>query len=172
MPLKKQTKTNPGEPYKFDAKRRALFLELLSQGIGRGKASVRVGMSVSGVRYYLTQINPDFEAEILEAEMQANDDVENALYRNATQKMNVIAQLSWLYNRCPERWTDKRNSVEVLRARGANGSQIESIRVEGKVTEDLIKALASLDLLERQGSNGQVIELSPHEPESSGNGKA
>jgi hypothetical protein len=98
------------KPYKFTDIKKAKFLELLSEGSRRGAAAKSIGIS----RQIITEFakdNEEFRNAIDEAEMDANEVVEDALYKAAC-KGNVVAIQVWLYNRVPDKWTDKRN-VEV-----------------------------------------------------------
>lgn len=52
--------------------------------------------------------NKKFAAEVAQAETDANELVEQALF-NTALKGNVTAQQVWLYNRDPARWQDRRN---------------------------------------------------------------
>jgi len=97
----------PGEPTKFGATKRAAYLAALGKGTGRYKAAKAVGMSAEGVRDYARK-HPEFAEEIAVAEMDANEAVECALYRRATEG-NIAAICIWLFNRMPDRWADKRH---------------------------------------------------------------
>ncbi len=56
----------------------------------------------------LYNADPAFAAAVEQAEMEANELVEDALFQ-AAQSGNVVACQVWLYNRMPARWQDKRN---------------------------------------------------------------
>jgi len=76
---------------------------------------------------------PAFAEAMLEAELEANELVEQALYKTALGG-NVTAQQVWLYNRDPARWSDKRN----VQMTGPNGGPIQSdIRYTGVSVEEL-----------------------------------
>ncbi len=93
---------------KFDQERREQYLKLVSEGVGLHKAAYASGVSHELVRQYKFRY-PEFVKLERAAQQLANGEVESALFRNATIKLNVVAQLAWLYNRCPGRWKDKRN---------------------------------------------------------------
>ena len=95
--------------YKFDETKRSAYLELIRSGRGRCVAARTVGMTPGGVSHFLGD-HADFAAEVSKMEMEATEGVENALYETALTG-NVVAQQVWLYNRNPDRWTDRR-SVE------------------------------------------------------------
>ena len=52
--------------------------------------------------------NGKFNAAVDQAEMDANELVEGALFK-AAMGGNVVACQVWLYNRMPDKWADKRN---------------------------------------------------------------
>lgn len=92
---------------KFDATRRELFLDLMRKGVRRYHACKKVGISRTTLAKYINN-NDKFAAEVVQAEMDANELVEQAMFKSAING-NVTAQQVWLYNRDPERWRDKRN---------------------------------------------------------------
>jgi hypothetical protein len=87
------------------------YLKWLEQGATLTKAAAKVGVSRFMVREY-EKANPVFAREAEEARMRGFDgmtkDVEDALYRQA-RAGNVIAMLTWLYNRKPHMWRDMRS---------------------------------------------------------------
>lgn len=93
---------------KFDAARREIFLDLLRKGIRRTQACKKAGISRPTFNKYMNN-NKKFAAEVAQAETDANELVEQAMFSSAL-KGNVTAQQVWLYNRDPDRWSDKRNS--------------------------------------------------------------
>jgi len=83
---------------------------------------------------------PAFADAMSRAETEADDQVEDALFE-AARSGNVTAQQVWLYNRRPERWSDRRN----LRLTGEKGGPIQveqNVKVFGP--EDLQPALEAL----------------------------
>ena len=74
---------------------------------------------------------PTFAEAIDLAEMEANSAIENALYV-AAKWGNVVAIQVWLYNRMPERWSDRRGS---LRIEGKDGAPIP-IEVVRNIVKD------------------------------------
>jgi hypothetical protein len=121
-------------PYreKFDAARREIFLDLLRKGIRRTQACKKAGISRPTFNKCMNN-NKKFAAEVAQAETDANELVEQAMF-NSALKGNVTAQQVWLYNRDPERWSDKRNS------------QLDIQKFEFEVGE-FKKALEELDAL-------------------------
>lgn len=117
----------PRKPYKFGEQKRSEYLQLLREGQRRGAAAKAVGVTrptVAAAR----KDNPDFAAAESQAEMDANELVEDALFQAALSG-NVTACQVWLYNRCPERWQDRRN-VQMGGSVGLSG------RVELEIVED------------------------------------
>jgi hypothetical protein len=96
-----------GRREKFDAARKEAFLDLLRKGVRRGAACRKVGIARQTFDNHVNK-SKSFKADVMQAEMDANELVETALFRNAIDG-NVTAQQVWLYNRVPETWQDKRN---------------------------------------------------------------
>ena len=117
---------------KFDAARREIFLDLLRKGIRRTQACKKAGISRPTFNKCMNN-NKKFAAEVAQAESDANELVEQAMFSSAL-KGNVTAQQVWLYNRDPDRWSDKRNS------------QLDIQKFEFEVGE-FKKALEELDAL-------------------------
>lgn len=95
------------KPYKFTAQKKAKFLDLIRKGQRRGAAARAVGVTRHTIAIYMRE-DPEFRGEVDDAEMEANEVVEDALYKAATKGGNVVAQQVWLYNRSPDRWADRR----------------------------------------------------------------
>ena len=122
---KKQSPQNPRpRKTKFDAIKREKYLDLLREG-GRRQASAHaVGVDHKTVTKAMDS-DPDFAAAVSLAEANANEIIENALFKSAKgywkgegeQRRyypgNVTAQQVWLYNRNPEKWKDARNRIEL-----------------------------------------------------------
>lgn len=118
---------------KFDEERKARFLELVAKGYGRTKACVKVGITRQTFgRHY--DKSEKFRAAVLDAEEEANDVVEMALYKTAIDG-NVTAQQVWLYNRASDRWADRRNI-------SLSGDNKNPIRVEMRdYSDDQLRAI-------------------------------
>ena len=100
------------KPYKFTAPKREEYLSLISEdGLGRHRAAKQVGVSPPTVVSYAKD-NPEFAEARDQAEMEANEQVENALF-NAAKSGHVTACQVWLYNRMPDRWSDKRQTSNI-----------------------------------------------------------
>jgi hypothetical protein len=99
----------PPKSYKFDAHKRAAFLDKLRAGLRRGAAAEAVGVHRSTVCDAMRD-DPGFAAAVSEAELDACEPVEDALFKAATLDRNVTAIQVYLYNRRPDRWKDMRQA--------------------------------------------------------------
>jgi hypothetical protein len=108
-------------PYKFDAERREEFLQLLRDGGRRMMSARAVGIDPRTVQRYIAN-HDNFRHAVREAEMEANEVVEDALFQTATSG-NVTAMLAWLYNRDPDQWADRRQMR--TEHTGAGGGPVE-----------------------------------------------
>lgn len=95
-----------GRAGRFGVAKREAYLEALRDGQRRVAAARFVGVAPSTVTRFAKE-HPEFARAIDEAEMEANEVVEDALYQAAASG-NVIACQVWLYNREPDRWMDMR----------------------------------------------------------------
>ena len=93
------------------------YFEHLRQGLRPGAAAEAVGITRQTV-YMHRKNDPDFAEAERQAELEACEIVEDALF-NAAISGNVKAAETWLYNRMPDRWTDKRtpNIVNQIEAK-------------------------------------------------------
>ena len=109
----KNTKKTPNrrKAYKFDDIKKEAYLEALKNGNGRLVAARSVGICPEWIAR-LKGRDPDFKKAISQAELEANQKVENALFKAASSG-NVVACQVWLYNRMPERWADRRRMEHV-----------------------------------------------------------
>lgn len=113
-PKGEEPPTRRGE-YKFTEEKRTRYLELLRQGARRMAAARAVGMNGGYVKEYKDRF-PDFKQACDEAEMEADEQVERALYETAIEERDVKAQQTWLYNRLPERWMDRQQLTAKIEA--------------------------------------------------------
>ena len=123
-----------GNKKKFDKVKKTRYLELLSEGIGRIKASKEVGIHIVTVERHMNKF-PAFRDACSLAEMEADEEVENALFE-AARSGHVAAAFGWLYNRRPEKWTDRRNVRTEIS--GPDGGPLQSEIAIG-IVNDLIK---------------------------------
>jgi hypothetical protein len=125
-----------GHNGKFDKQKKLRYLELLSDGIGRIKASKDVGVHIVTVERHINK-NQAFKDACSLAEMEADEEVENALFE-AARSGNVAAAFGWLYNRRPDRWQDRRNLRTEISGPNGGAIQSESIRIDiGDISEAL-----------------------------------
>ena len=129
-----------GKTTKFTARRRARYLELLASGALRGAAAKAVGVGRSTPLRAMRD-EPDFAATVEEAEMQADSEVQRALFLAATEDRNVTAMQVWLYNRVPGAWVNSQRRevhhkisdservrfAQAAATAGLNESQIETL---------------------------------------------
>lgn len=94
----------------FDDIKKEKYLDLLRDGIGRSVAIKTIGLSRQVLANHRNKY-PEFKDEESRAEVFACERVENALFQSAIGG-NVTAIQVWLYNRMPDRWSDRRH-VEV-----------------------------------------------------------
>lgn len=100
-------------------KKQTKLLSLLRNGERRGAACAGSGVDYKRFRDQL-RTDPDFAQAVVEAEAEANERVEDALFNTALAG-NTTAQMFWLSNRDPERWTDRRR---------------QDVKVDGKIEHD------------------------------------
>ena len=91
------------KPYKFTASRRALVLKAISEGKTRSAAMESLGLARQTLTMAMKR-DPEFAALVEAAEMPVHEAVESALLKSAMSG-NVTAQIFYLCNRQPERWT-------------------------------------------------------------------
>lgn len=124
-------------PIKFTKERQEAYLDLLRKGIRRGAAARKIGLHRTTVTNYSNN-HPKFAAAVVQAEMDANDLVEQAMFKSAIEG-NVTAQQVWLYNRDPERWSDRRNSPLDVRKFEFEANDVRKLMTE---IEELKEQLA------------------------------
>tara|TARA_Y100001951_G_C11269431_1_gene257737 strand:+ start:582 stop:1070 length:489 start_codon:yes stop_codon:yes gene_type:complete len=90
----------------FRGDKRQAYLAHLRNGMGRKQAARASGVSIRTVQRFVNQ-NAEWEEDRDEAEAEAVEAVESALFDSATGG-NVSAAIFFLTNRSPDRWVDKR----------------------------------------------------------------
>lgn len=134
---------------KMNPQRQRAFLEALEDGKTRFLAARAAGVSYATI-WKFVKICPPFEEAATAAEMSANAAVESALFRAATEELDVRAQLAWLYSRWPERWKDmRRQSIDARVSHEVEAGQSLNERLES-----LGERLKELGKEER----GEIIE--------------
>lgn len=79
-------------------------------------------LGISLTSYYEYQrLYPAFAQSLKDGKAVPDDNVERHLYINATEKMNLGAQIFWLKNRRPGRWRDKQQ----IETSGPDGQPLE-----------------------------------------------
>lgn len=91
---------------KFGKDKKVRLLELLELGYKRGVALVDVGISRQTLQTHMLT-DPEFKAQVEQAELDACEHIENAVYQMALGG-NLNAAQMWLYNRSPQRWKDRK----------------------------------------------------------------
>jgi hypothetical protein len=127
---------------RFDKKARDKYLKLLARGEHRSIAAETVGVSRGLVWLYRKQF-PEFGELEKQAEIRANGNIENVLYKKA-EAGDFPSIRMWLHNRSKKRWKN-RKAVEVS---GPNGRPIEVCSIE-----DLAEADKQLTDFERNGKS-------------------
>ncbi len=96
---------------KLDNLKKTAYVEQIKNGLNKGQAAQAIGIDHATVSHHLARY-PDFALAVSQAQLDSDRGkslkVEDALFEAATSG-NVVAIQVWLYNRCPERWADKRN---------------------------------------------------------------
>lgn len=123
----------------FDEKKRMLFLAKLAVGVPISTAAHEVGVSRQTIYEYASS-HEDFQELMADAGDLYMDQMESALFAKALSG-DVIALQVVLYNRRPNRWSDRRKGAVIS---------------PDAVDEEIKKLEARLSQLE---ANGEVIEL-------------
>lgn len=104
-------------PYKFTAAKRELVLAALRDGQRRYQAMQSVGMHGHMISWWIRE-DPTFAAEVEQAEAEAHEIVENALFESA-RSGNVAAAIFYLCNRKPDFWKNVQRQDVVAAPSGA-----------------------------------------------------
>lgn len=135
---------------KFDSIKKEEYLALLRQGHTRGLAASLVGIHRATVSIHMKKDN-GFAKAVSEAESDAIGKVENALFEAAIGG-NITAIQVYLYNRNPDRWTDRRN----IRIAGEGGGPIEVKEIDAK--PKLISIIAGISTRIREIESPQLTD--------------
>jgi len=111
---------------KFNHHKKARYLDLIRQGLRRGKAAEGVGVSRVWV-WQTMKADAEFAAQVEQAEADACEIVEDYLLK-ACEKGNVVGILFWLMNRCPARWQDRRGQGVVVTEPVFTSAEREKLR--------------------------------------------
>lgn len=150
---------------RFDKVRREEYLDLLRNGMGRQMAARQVGMTPRTPQRWRLR-HPKFAQREAEAEMEAHEQVEDALFQAASSG-NTTAMIFYLTNRAPERWADKR-APQTIRMTGEDGGpirldlDIDTMRANAlKIVADMRERQARLDAAEPAAIDVQSAEVNP-----------
>jgi hypothetical protein len=132
-------------PYKMDANKKAEYLEQLRDGLNRGESARAIGVSRMTVWEHRKD-DPDFDQACKDAQDEAVEEVEDALYESAVNG-NVTAAIFYLKNRAPGRWKD-------VQQREYGGKDGGPVRVEVSIAERLERARQLLDVGAAPGGAG------------------
>ena len=136
-------------PYKFDDIKKEAYFESLRNGLGRMAAARSVGCTPEWMEKLMRR-DPEFKRAISQAELEANQKVENALFLAASSG-NVVACQVWLYNRMPERWSDRRRMEHV------GGDKDLPIRGEVKLVIDDSIVREAVGILKDAGALQHIV---------------
>jgi hypothetical protein len=125
---------------KFDDIKKGIYLEALRNGASRTVAARKAGIHPATVSIHISR-DKAFSDEASLAETEADGKVVNALFE-AAQSGNVTAIQVWLYNRQPDHWKDKRNTV--ITGPGGGPLQHQMKAAEEMTDEELDAAIAKV----------------------------
>lgn len=141
---------NPLIRQAFSPLKKRQLLKLVSEGDTRTAAARKVGVTLRTVNRHIEQY-PEFAEAISWCEMEADDEVENALYL-AAKSGSVSAIAMWLYNRRPDKWMDRRHvRLEIDHAALAKVADVINRIVTDPETRDALRR--ELAALAAEGSN-------------------
>src|ERR1700752_5339691 len=86
------------------------FLQQIQNGVRLAEAARRCGFTYTSVKNRLRD-DPEFRERFLDAEAQASEPVEDALF-DAAINGNVPAAVKWLEKRSPDRWPGDKVQIE------------------------------------------------------------
>jgi DNA-directed RNA polymerase subunit N (RpoN/RPB10) len=145
-------RTMADNAYKFTEQVKEQFLELLREGNSRRKALEACGVTRYTLRNHMIA-DPTFKERVAEAEAEAIDIVEDALFQRCI-KGNVTAQLFYLCNRRPDRW----KSVNKLQDNTNQGFSRQEL--EQKLEQFIEFAIQRIPEEEREGFISDLRRLS------------
>ena len=122
--------------------------ELLATGCTVKGACASAGIS-TWTFYMEVRENPEYAERIESAQQCAIQLVENALFKNATEMLNLGAQVFWLCNRAPDRWKNIQRIEQSLEVRADATINIRDEIAQLQAEEDRLNRLVA----ETRGSN-------------------
>lgn len=111
----------------FTPDRQAQYLACLARGLRKSKAAEIVGVTYAAVKKYAAK-DPGFAAAEAEAEAQACEAVEDALWETALAG-HMTAMMFWLQNRAPGRWQDMRRVAKTITHEGTVVHELDAAPV-------------------------------------------
>lgn len=129
--------------YRLGAKKKKDYLDLLREGGRRGKSARAINVSPRTIQLYMRDEKgqlTDFGRQVLEAEAEADEEVETALY-DAAVSGNVTAIQTWLYNRVEAKWSPRTGATAVA----VSGSVASSISVDEETRSAISDLMETLD---------------------------
>lgn len=141
--------------YRFSKVKQEEYLASLRDGGRRGKAARAIDIDPSTVwRHMRDEAGhlTEFGRAVIEAEAEADEEVETALY-DAAVSGNVTAIQTWLYNRKSDKWQPRTGAQAV--AISGSVSSVTEVTLEVSAKEELLAIIA------RMGENLTAPTFSP-----------
>jgi hypothetical protein len=141
--------------YRFSKIKQEEYLDALREGGRRGKAARAIGIDQSTVwRHMRDEAGhlTEFGHAVLQAEAEADEEVESALY-DAAVSGNVTAIQTWLYNRRSDKWQPRTGAQAV--AISGSVSSVTEVTLEVSAKEELLSTIL------RMGANLTAPTFSP-----------
>ncbi|HOK59236.1 MAG TPA: hypothetical protein PLW12_09175, partial [Methanothrix sp.] len=157
---------------------REVLIKLLRKGVSRSEACKQAGIPYATLTRYIAR-DEDMRNAVTEAELEACEKVESALFKNALEG-NFNAQKFWLCNRAPDRWKD----VSSRSSRDSGSTPIEvhvrnvfddidrlALEYERRFKEASARGLAPADAGSDAGGSGYDRLQGDGRPAENGMGK-
>jgi hypothetical protein len=141
--------------YRFSKIKQEEYLDALREGGRRGKAARAIDIDPSTVwRHMRDEAGhlTEFGHAVLQAEAEADEEVETALY-DAAVSGNVTAIQTWLYNRKADKWQPRTGAQAV--AISGSVSSVTEVTLEVSAKEELLATIL------RMGANLTAPTFSP-----------
>jgi len=147
----------------FTPDRQAEYLAALARGMRRSEAAAAAEINVSTVAAYRKK-DPAFAAAETEAETQASEVIESALW-DLARGGHLTAIMFWLQNRAPDRWRDMRQISKTVKHEGTVTHELEAGPAMARIAQ--LQATLSERAALRSGLElgPPVIEAEVVEPE-------
>jgi hypothetical protein len=136
--------TGQRKAYRFSARKQKDYLDLLRDGGRRGKSARAININVRTINAHMrdpgTGQLTEFGRAVLEAESEANEEVETALF-DAAVSGNVTAIQTWLYNRCDDKWSPRTGAQAIA----MSGSVAASVSVDAETRSAITDLMTTID---------------------------